>query len=218
MKSRMIQWFAVLIFALFGLSIQAQAEPLVVGRDYTAFQPTLSTDDPAKVEVIEFFSYACPHCSDLNSYVKKWAKKLPSDVDFKRVPVSFNPFYKLMARLYYALEAIGELDRLDDAVFPAIHVKGLQLIDDKSILEWVSAEAQGVDAKKFSDAFNSFGVLSKARRADQLAREAKIQGVPSLMVDGRYLVNFNGIKSHEELLTRTQNVINKRRKECAEKK
>ena len=216
MKNRMIRWFAAFALALSGLSFTAQAQQLIAGQDYVAIQPAQPTDDPAKIEVIEFFSYACPHCSDLNPVIKQWARKLPSDVAFKRAPVGFNPFYKLMAKLFYALEAIGELDRLDQAVFDAVHVKGLKLIDDKSILEWVTA--QGVDAKSFSDAYNSFGVASKAKRADQLAQAAKIRGVPSLVVDGRYLVTGKDIKSHADQLALTDKVISMRRKERAQKK
>ena len=209
MRKTLNLWLAATALALFSLALPAQAE-LVVGRDYVVLNPAQPTDDPAKIEVIEFFSYGCPHCSDLNPAATKWAAKLPADVVFKRIPVGFNnPFYQLMAKLYYALEAIGELQRLDSAAFDAIHNKGLRLIDDKSVLEWVSG--QGVDAKKFSDAFKSFGVISKAKRADQMAQSSKIQGVPALLVDGRYLVVGKDVKSHDGLLALTDQVIGKAR-------
>ena len=209
MRKTLNLWLAAIALTLFSLALPAQAE-LVVGRDYVVLNPVQPTDDPAKIEVIEFFSYGCPHCSDLNPAAMKWAAKLPADVAFKRIPVGFNnPFYQLMAKLYYALEAIGELPRLDSAAFDAIHNKGLRLIDDKSVLEWVSG--QGVDAKKFSDAFKSFGVISKAKRADQMAQSSKIQGVPALLVDGRYLVVGKDVKSHDGLLALTDQVIGKAR-------
>ena len=152
MRKTLNGWLAAVTFALLSLALPAQAQ-VVVGRDYTLIEPAQLTDDPAKIEVIEYFSFACPHCSDLHPHITKWAAKLPADVAFRRIPVGFNqPFYQYMAKLYYALEAIGELDRLDDAVFNAIHEKGLKLIDDKSILDWVTA--QGIDAKRFSDAYN----------------------------------------------------------------
>ena len=209
MRKTLNLWLATIALTLFSLALPAQAE-LVVGRDYVVLNPVQPTDDPAKIEVIEFFSYGCPHCSDLNPAAMKWAAKLPADVAFKRIPVGFNnPFYQLMAKLYYALEAIGELQRLDSAAFDAIHNKGLRLIDEKSVLEWVSG--QGVDAKKFSDAFKSFGVISKAKRADQMAQSSKIQGVPALLVDGRYLVVGKDVKSHDGLLALTDQVIGKAR-------
>ena len=216
MRSFATRLLAVVSFALTVLASPAQAQ-LAVGRDYVVIEPAQLTDNPAKIEVIEFFSYACPHCNDLSPHINKWAAKLPSDVVFKRVPVGFNnPFYQLMAKLYYTLEAIGELERLDGAVFNAIHEKGLKLVDDKSIAEWVAS--QGVDAKKFSDAFNAFGVISKTKRADQIAQASHISGVPALVVDGRYLVTGKEVKSHADLLALADKVIDKRRAERNSKK
>ena len=215
MNKRLTGWLASIALVLLTLASPAQAQ-LTVGSDYVLIDPPQTTDKPDKIEVTEYFSYACPHCNDLNPYISKWAAKLPADVSFKRVPVNFNPFYQLMARLFYTLEAIHELDRLNDAVFEAIHVKGLRLIDDKSILEWVTS--QGVDAKKFSDAYSSFGVASKVSRGNQLAQEAKISGVPSITVDGRYLVVGKNVKSHAELLALADKVIDKVRAERSSKK
>jgi thiol:disulfide interchange protein DsbA len=211
MKTYMRGWLAAIALALFSLALPVQAQ-LAAGKDYIVIEPALGTDNPAKIEVIEFFSYGCPHCSDLHTPISKWAARLPADVAFKRVAVGFgNPYYQNLAKLYYALEAIGELQKLDSSVFHAIHEKGLKLIDDKSILEWVTA--QGVDAKKFSDAYNSFGVVSKTKRADQMVQASKIRGVPSLVVDGRYLVTTQNIKSHADLLAQTDKVIDKARSE-----
>ncbi len=219
MKKTLIGRLAAYTFAFVGLlalALPAQAQ-LAAGVDFAEIKPALQVDNPARIEVVEFFSYACPHCSDLNPLVKKWAAKLPADVAFKRVPVSFNsPFYQLMAKLFYTLDAIGEMERLDAAAFDAIHVKGLKLIDEKSVQEW--AVSQGVDAKKFSDAFKSFSTDSNVKRADQLSRAAKIPGVPALVVDGRYLVVGKNVKNHDELLALTEKVIDKARTERAAKK
>ncbi len=219
MKKTLIGRLAAYTFAfvsLLALALPAQAQ-LAAGVDFAEIKPALQVDNPARIEVVEFFSYACPHCSDLNPLVRKWAAKLPADVAFKRVPVSFNsPFYQLMAKLFYTLDAIGEMERLDAAAFDAIHVKGLKLIDEKSVQEW--AVSQGVDAKKFSDAFKSFSTDSNVKRTDQLSRAAKIPGVPALVVDGRYLVVGKNVKNHDELLALTEKVIDKARTERAAKK
>ncbi|SDG69384.1 thiol:disulfide interchange protein DsbA/DsbL [Propionivibrio dicarboxylicus] len=216
MKHLVQGWLAALALALFAFALPAQAQ-LAVGRDYVVITPPLTSDTPAKIEVIEFFSYACPHCKDLHPYFDRWSTKLPSDVVVRRIPVGFNqPYYQLMGRFYYALEALGELSRLDSAVFSAIHDKGLKLVDEKSLTEWVVA--QGVDAKKFYDAFNAFGVVSKAKRADQIAQAAHISGVPALVVDGTYLVTGNEIKTLPDLLVLTDKVIDKRRLERSSKK
>ncbi len=216
MKKNLAGYLAAIAVALFAGALPAHAQ-LAVGRDYVVIDPAQPTDNPAKIEVIEFFSYACPHCSDLNPYITKWEATLPSDVSFKRLAVGFNsPFYQYMARLYFTLDALGELPRLDSGVFNAIHEKGLKLIDEKSIQEW--AVAQGIDAKKFSDAYHSFGVDSKTKRADQMAQADKITGVPAIVVDGRYLVTGREVKTHADLLALADKVIEKRRAERGGKK
>lgn len=185
---------------------------LAVGRDYVPINPPQPTENAAKIEIIEFFSYGCPHCSDFHPLISKWAAKLPADVTFKRVPVSFGRSqWANIGKLYYAAEAIGELGRLDSAAFHAIHQKNIKLYDDATIIEWVGQ--QGVDSKKFSEAYNSFGVQSKMKRAEQLAQGYKVQGVPAIAVDGRYMVVGKEVKGYEELLAIADQVIGKVRSE-----
>ena len=203
-------WGSLLSALVVGLglfSLPAAAQP-VAGRDFSVIEPAQPTNDPTRIEVVEFFSYGCPHCHDLNPLIQKWAGNLPRDVLFTRVPVSFNPFYKLMARFFYALDATGDLSRLDAAVFTAIHDKGLKLVSEKSITEWVVS--QGVDARRFSEAWNSFSINARMTRADQMTQSHRIQGVPAIAVDGRYLV---GGKSLQELLDLADQVIALRRDE-----
>lgn len=211
MKRVALSWLVATAFVLSAIAGTACAG-VTAGKDYSVIDPALQRDDPAKIEVIEFFSYGCPHCSDLNPALMKWAGSLPADVTLKRVPVSFNPFYQLMAKLYYTLDAIGELPRLDAAVFDAIHNKGLRLVDEKSIRDWVAA--QGVDAKKFSDAFSSFGVDSRVKQANSLAQAAGIPGVPALVVDGRYVLQP---RKFDELLILTSELVDKVRNESPSK-
>jgi protein dithiol oxidoreductase (disulfide-forming) len=216
MHKRLTGWLAAIALALLATALPAQAQ-LAAGREYTPIEPAQITDNPAKIEVVEFFSYACPHCSEFNPTVSQWSAKLPVEVSFKRVPISFGRAqWGNLAKLYYALEATGELARHDAAVFEALHAKGLKLYDDKSIFEWVNA--RGIDSKKFADAYNSFGVVSKVKRGDQMAQSYKISGVPALAVDGKYLVLNEGITGHEDLVARTDKVIDKVRTERGKKK
>lgn len=215
MQKRLIGWLFTIALSLLATALPARAE-LVVGRDYVPIVPAQMTDNPAKVEVIEFFSYGCGHCNDFHPIVSKWSAALPSDVTFQRIPVSFGrPQWANLARLFYALEATGDLARLDGAVFDALHKAGSRLYDDKSILEWV--KAQGVDGKKFTDAYNSFGVSSKVKRADQMAQAYKIQGVPAMAVDGKYLVTGKETKGFPDLLRLTDQVIDKARRDRSKK-
>jgi len=186
----------------------------VAGKDYVALSPVLPTEDAAKVEVVEFFSYGCPHCSDFHPFVAAWAAKLPADVNFKRIPITFGrPAWANIAKLYYTLEITGDLAKLDNEVFKAIHNDRANLFDEKSLFEWLSK--RGIDMKKFTDTFNSFSVASMVKRGDQLAQGYKIQGVPAMGVEGKYLVGDMG---HNEKLAVTNKLITKARSEKSGKK
>jgi len=203
------------IFAIVSaLTVAMPAFAQTVGKDYTLISPAQPADDAAKIEVIEFFSYGCPHCNDFHPVISAWAAKQPGDVVLKKVPITFGrAAWANAARLYYTLEATGDLAKLDGEVFKAIHGERVNLFDEKTILEWVTKK--GVDPKKFSEAFNSFGVNSKVKRGDQLAQAYKIQGVPAIAVDGKYLV---GGQSFGEVLATTDKLIAKARSEKSGKK
>ena len=203
------------IFALgTALTVAMPALAQTAGKDYTPIAPVQPTDDATKIEVLEFFSYGCPHCSDFHPLISAWAAKQPGDVVFKRVPVSFGrAAWANAAKLYYTLEATGDLAKLDGDVFKAIHNDRVNLFDEKTILEWVTKK--GVDPKKFSETFNSFGVMSKVKRADQMALAYKVSGVPAIYVDGKYAIGGNNFG---EVLANADKAIAKARSEKPAKK
>ena len=203
--------FAIGFFIFVIPALSAKAQSVMAGRDYALIDPAAPTDDTSKIEVAEFFSYACNHCNDLNPLIMRWAAKLPADVVFKRRAISGQAFYTLMARGFFTLETLGELERLDTGVFAAVHGKKQLFNDEKSLTQWVVS--QGVDEKKFKDAFHSFGVDNKMKRANQLADLSKVKGVPAIVVDGRYLVAGSKIQSFADLLAATDKLIDKRRAE-----
>ena len=163
------------------------AGPAFAQAPYTPITPTQAGGDAGKIEVIEFFGYFCPHCRDAFPALHAWAAKLPADVVLKKVPVSFGrgPLVNWQ-RLYYTLEATGDLARLDQAAFKAAQDDRLPLTSDDQALEW--AVRNGIDGKKFSDAWKSFSVASNVKRAGQLERDYKVSGVPALAVDGKYMI------------------------------
>jgi len=172
------------------------------GRDYRLVQPPQPTSAPGKIEVIEFFSYGCPHCANFHPEVTRWAKALPEDTVFVRVPVAFGrrPWGQLV-RAFYALEATGDLAKVDDAIFKAIHEEGKQLVDQDSIAAWLAQ--QGVDATKFRNAFNSFDVSRKSQRAEQMSREYGVSGVPHLVINGKYgVIGQDRLRIADELIER----------------
>jgi thiol:disulfide interchange protein DsbA len=215
MHARSTAWLLTVVITLLAVALPVRAE-LVAGRDFVPIVPQQTTDNPAKIEVIEFFSYACPHCSELHPTLGKWSSALPPDVVLRRVPITFGrQQWAPLARLFYALEATGDLARLDNAVFDTLHRQGGKLFDDKSVIAW--ATARGIDGKKFTEAYNSFGVISRVKQADQMAKAFGIQGVPALAVDGKYLVTGKDLKDFNDLLALTDQVIGKVRRERGKK-
>ena len=173
----------VLFLSLAGSMVSAAP---VQGTDYTLLSPPQTPTTTGKVEVIEFFSYGCPHCFHLQPLLKQWEKaELPANAVLVRVPVAFGRReWGQLVRAFYTLEATGDLERLDDKLFDAIHQQQQPLFDLENLTGW--AAQNGVDANKFRSTFNSPEVTAKAMRAEQLSREYKINGVPTLTVAGKY--------------------------------
>ena len=180
---QLIARLLVLVAALAWCTAAPAADP-VQGRDYEPIkaQPTESGN---QVEVIEFFSYGCPHCASLQAPLATWLKRKPADVEFKRQPVVFQDNWIPFARLYYTVEAMGLVDKLHHDVFKAIHEQKIRLQDPETLFGWVAA--QGVERKKFADTYNSFSVQSRANRTTDMIRRYDIQFTPAIVVDGRYL-------------------------------
>jgi thiol:disulfide interchange protein DsbA len=192
------------------LSVPALAD-VTAGTEYRAIDPPQHPESVGKIEVLEFFSYGCPHCNEFYPMISAWAAKLPKDVVFKRVATGLGrTAWTNLAKTYYALEATGDLKRLDAPLFHAIHAEHLPLFDEKSISEWVGKH--GVDPVKFNTAFESFGVNTKLNQAEEKIENYKVDGVPALAVNGKYLILGN---SFEQLLANADGVIAKVRAEQA---
>ena len=177
---------ARLVCALFlSVSCWAASAAPVQGTDYSLITPAQAPITAGKVEVIEFFSYGCPHCSHLQPLLNMWKTQLPANAVLIKVPVSFGRReWGQLVRAYYTLEATGDLQRLDDVLFKSIQQEGKQLVDVDSLATW--AAQHGVDANKFRTQFNSQEVTQKAIVAEQLSRDYKINGVPTVTVAGKY--------------------------------
>jgi thiol:disulfide interchange protein DsbA len=195
--------FRILAALLCVLAPPAYAQ--VQGQDYELLTPAQPTSSPGKVEVIEFFSYGCPHCAAMAPHIEKWATQLPANTTFARIPVSFGRReWGALSRAYYALEATGDLARLDDAVFSGIHEEHKQLFTEDALAAW--AAEHGVEAAKFRAAFESPGVSARAMRAEQLSRDYRVNSVPHVVVDGKYIVKG---KTHEETLKIARQLVDK---------
>jgi len=173
----------------------------------TSAQGTSSS--AGKIEVAEVFWYGCSHCYNLEPVLSDWVKKLPADVSFVRIPVMWNPTNEIHGRVYYTAEALGKLDRINPAMFKAIHVENRPLTEEKDILEFF--EQNGVPAADFNKTFRSFAVESALKRAKDLTVKYKVRGVPLLVIDGKYTTDGPKISSHQDLLAVTEELIQRER-------
>ena len=181
------------------------------GTEYQVLAQPLPLESATKVEVIEFFWYGCPHCFAFEPVLAPWTKKLPGSVLFNRVPAVFNETWEPHAKLYYALEILGEAERLHKVIFDAIHRDHKQLATEASIGEFL--ELHGIPRRKFTDTYNSFSVNSKILRSKQLQSAYKIDGVPAMGVDGRYWTSATLLGgSHAAVLPVVEYLIGEARK------
>lgn len=182
------------------------------GPAFTTLPSKIAGDAPGKVELIEFFHYGCPHCRNFDPLLHAWLKNLPADVTFRRVPAIWgNPQLRELARLYYSLETLGEIDRLNEAVFAAVQDQKLPLHTEQGVRDW--AATQGLDVAALMETYKSFGLNTQLQRADQLAKSYKINGVPTMAVGGHYLTSASMTGSHEGTLKMVDELIVKARSE-----
>jgi thiol:disulfide interchange protein DsbA len=154
---------------------------------FTMLQPPQPMEGSGKVEVIEFFSYGCPHCFKLEPFLEDWAKKQGPDVVVKRVPGAGSDAWTALAALYYSLEAMGKLEALHNKAFKAMHEEGINLASPKIRESWLAKN--GVDVAQYQAVEKSFSVQSKVGRAKQLMASYKVDGVPMVVVNGKYVTS-----------------------------
>ncbi|MES2153308.1 MAG: thiol:disulfide interchange protein DsbA/DsbL [Pseudomonadota bacterium] len=175
--------------ALCALAAGACASPAdpKAGVEYLVLPVAQNTEPDKAVEVIEFFAYYCPHCNAFEPVLAGWLKRQGANVVFKRVHVSRDISVAPQQRLFFTLEALGLLEQYHARVFSAMHEQRLRLSSDEQVFDW--AEQAGIERKKFIDAYRSFGVQAKLRRADAMMGAYHIDQWPMLAIDGRWLTS-----------------------------
>lgn len=193
-----------LAIGLLTLAVSAgAAAQLAPGRDYLVINPAQPTSSGKKVEVLEFFWYACPHCNTLQQPLHAWLKRKPADVEFRRLPAAFQESWLQLARTYYTLEAMGLVEQLHLDLFAAIHQQ--RTLNPKTLsgnpgplFDWIAGK--GVDRQKFIETYNSFAVNARTQRTIQVTESYDIRFTPTVVVDGRYLTAPSlGLKEGENV-------------------
>jgi thiol:disulfide interchange protein DsbA len=208
-----IKLFSIFLLIFSANQLVLAQTPIKVeeGFDYRVLLITQPIDAKGKVEVIEFFWYGCPHCYEFEPELKGWIKRQNKDVVFKKVPIAFREELMPHSQLFYALETLGKGDALNDKVMFAMHRENKRLLNENEIADWVAA--QGVDRNAFLAAYRSFAVLSKARAANQLGNAYRIDGVPTVAVQGKYITSPSIAGSRAKAVNIMDFLVNKVRKD-----
>jgi thiol:disulfide interchange protein DsbA len=168
------------------------------GIDYIVLDKPVKTTTGNKVEVRELFWYLCSHCYRLEPLVKKWLKNKPSNVEFIRQPAVFSKRWASGAIFYYVLEELNLVEKFHEVLFDAIHAQGKQFNSKNSFVNWVASF--GIKKAKVEAAFDSFNVKIKLNKSKINTAQYKSDGVPVIIVNGKYLVDATHAGSHEEML------------------
>ncbi|MGZ8188435.1 MAG: thiol:disulfide interchange protein DsbA/DsbL [Methylosarcina sp.] len=185
---------AGLLVLFFFCSFWVQAEE----PRYETLMPAQPTHNPDKIEVIEFFSYGCPHCYTFEPLLEAWIKKLPENVEFIRQPVLFQTNWDQYAKAYFIAEVLGVVEKVHADFFDALHVKNQKLASEEELTKFFVDH--GVKEGDFRDAFNSFLVDTKVRQAPAMLSRYGVSGVPTLVVNGKYKINSTLAGSQEGML------------------
>lgn len=185
------------------------------GEQFDAVAQVIPTDNPAKIEVLEIFWYGCVHCYQMEPLLHAWVKKLPSDVYFKRMPGLPNASWAPMAKAFYAMETLGVFEKLHTPLFDAIHKqKTLDPTNEKAAIEWIALNG-GLDKAKVEQAFKSFTTNTNLNRAAQIFRASGATGVPSFVIDGKYITSSTMSGGNTNALKVADYIIDNVRKERA---
>ncbi len=207
------------LMLLAGLQMQiALADAPQLGTEFDRVAQDMPTEQPSKIEVMEIFWYGCPHCYHMEQPMAAWVKKQPADVYFKRMPGLPNPSWAPMAKAFYAMQALGVGEKLHGPLFDAIHkTKSLSPTDEAGAIDWV-AKNSSIDKAKVEQAFKSFSTNTQLNRAMQAFRASGATGVPSLIIDGKFITSSTMAGGNDQALQAADYIIQNVRKDKAAKK
>ena len=197
----MKKFLTVLLFTLGSVTMSAAfADAPKLGTEFDAVAQPIPTENAAKIEVMEIFWYGCPHCYHMEEPLSAWVKKLPKDVYFKRMPGLPNASWAPMAKAFYAMDALGVSEKLHTPLFEAIHKsKTLNPTDETATIVWVTQQS-GLDKLKVEQAFKSFSTNTNLNRAAQIFRASGATGVPTLVINGKYITSATQAGGNEQAL------------------
>ncbi|MCU1772972.1 MULTISPECIES: thiol:disulfide interchange protein DsbA/DsbL [Pseudomonas] len=197
---------ALVAASLFGFTAQAAEAP---AAPYVELANPVPVAEPGKIEVVELFWYGCPHCYSFEPVINPWVEKLPSDVNFVRIPAMFGGAWDAHGQMFLTLEAMGVEHKVHAAVFNAIQKERKPLTKPEDMADFLAT--QGVDKDKFLATFNSFAIKGQIVKAKDLAKKYEISGVPTMIVNGKYRFDVGSAGGEKEALQLADQLIAKER-------
>lgn len=179
-----MEWLLASAFAVLAGTASAQIQQ---GREFQRIEPQRPAAAGGRIEVIEFFYYGCPVCYETQPFLSRWLGTAPEYVAIRRVPALSTQAWESFAKLFYTLETLGQVDRLHWPVYDHIHFEDVKLDDEKIMADW--AARNGMDRQKFVETYGSSGVAAKVAQARELLKSYDVRGVPTFIVDGRFLTS-----------------------------
>ena len=195
------------------VTVAVPAQEFRERKDYFKLPVPVETRDPEKIEVVEVFSYGCIHCYQLEPVLNAWVLAQGDDVDFHRVPMATRNL-RTLAQAFYTAKQLDILPKVHMPMFEGIHDYGIDMSQPRQIERLFVREA-GVDEEEFARTFDSFSIATRVRQADAQTRLYRVQGTPTIIVDGRYLVDTVSAGSAEGMLLVVNHLLAKERAERA---
>jgi thiol:disulfide interchange protein DsbA len=186
----------LIAFCAWTISACAQEPGFEEGVNYTRVD--VETPVAGQVEVIEFFSYTCPHCAAFAPHIHRWQKKQPPNIKVTYIPVVFHESLMNYAKAHYAAQLLGIVDKVQPLIFEAIHVKNDPLETPEKIADVVAVA--GVDKTKFLETMHSFAVDNHLRQGMQRMQKYRVSGVPMVAINGKYVTNVGMAGGNEQTL------------------
>ena len=211
-----LAYFLLPLLAVAGLVVPAQAQEVRARQniDYRLISPQ-PVETGQRIEVIDFFWYGCPYCYELQPALDAWDKRKPADVALRRIPAILRDTWAPHARIYYTLELLGEVGRLHQKVYDSYHVEELSMSQPDVMEQW--AVRNGIERRRWLDAYYSPEVDARVARAHELAKRYEVQGTPSVVVDGRYLTSSSMTPSVIDVMPVVEDLIRLARQRRGEK-
>jgi thiol:disulfide interchange protein DsbA len=184
LRGRLERWLLVSALSLLAGAASAQIQ---LGREFQRIEPPRPAAAEGRIEVIEFFYYGCPVCYETQPFLSRWLGTAPGYVSLRRVPALSTEAWEPFAKLFYSLDALGQIGRLHWPVYDNFHFEDLRLNDEKIMVDW--AARNGIERQKFIDTYGSPEVAAKVAQARELLKAYDVRGVPTFIVDGKFLTS-----------------------------